>query len=415
MNTAWKVIAAAAVLALVFVVIKYINLDGDSGKEITKKTTIKSGRIQKIVRGTGLLKSSERAVIVSKVKGTIEEITVKEGQDVQKDQVLARLKNDEIDNDIKEQEGAVEKLKKRLDELKKDEEEDMTEVMAARVTWERAKSEYKTKKKEYDSGKSHMGENDEYPPNYSQEQWEKLKKEVEIREKEMELARRKYEDAKPTEAEIREAEGKYDNATHELSKLKEMAEGREMTSPLKGTVLKVFIDEETLKNDPKKEYEPGTQFFLVADLTTMEVQGTLFESDIDKIMEEQRVKVFLKPHAKTYENARITWISSIGKAGTDQGRWDIKIGFHQPPKDVKEGIRVNFEIIVYSSEKQYPRLPVEFVQKEKNRNRHFVIVRKNGRDTKREVTLGASDDHYYEVRKGLKEGEDVILKMTAND
>lgn len=414
MNTVWKVIAVVAVLALVFVVIKYINLDEDSGKEITKMTTIKSGKIQKIVRGTGLLKSAERAVIVSKVKGTIEEITVKEGQDVQKDQVLARLKNDEIDNDIKVQEGAVEKLKEIRDELKKDDEEDMTEVMAAKVAWEQALSEYETKKNEQDSEERKMEEGDELPPKYSEKQWEKLKKEVEILGKKEELAKRKYEDAKPTEAEIREAEGRYDKAIHELSELKEMAEGREITSRRKGTVLKVFIDEETRKNDPKKEYEPGTQFFLVADLTTMEVQGTLFESDIDKIMVEQRVKVVLKPHPKTYQNGRITWISGIGKTGTDQGRWDIKIGFNQPPKDVKEGIRVNFEIIVYSSDKQYPLLPVEFVHKDKNGG-HFVIVRKNDRDTKREVTLDDSDDNYYEVRKGLKEGEVVILKMTAND
>ncbi len=404
MNTAWKIISVIVLITMVVLVARFVSRDDSSTKTITKMFFVKKGDIEKVVRGTGVLKSPKRAEIVSEIKGAIKKIHVSEGDEVRKDDALAEIENTEIDNEIKGQSALVENLEKDLDELKKDVEE-QTAVMSAKLAWEQAKSDYDFRKKELVDEQSRI---EQGIPKYSKDELEKLKKDVESLRKKTVLAEKKYEEAKPTEADIREAESKHEKEKEKLSKLEEAAEGRVVTSPIDGTVLTVYIDKEALDIEPDREYDVGTSLFLVADLSSIVVEGMVFESDINKLKENQRVKVFLSQQSRIWNKAKLKKISLT--PGKDPGKFDIRINFDQPPKNVKEGVRVDFQIVVDEREKVLV-VPIEFVRKVKGRS--YVVVREESGDSEREIQLGISDDHNYHVIEGLEKDEKVVLKISS--
>jgi len=246
------------------------------------------------------------------------------------------------------------------------------------------------------------------PPKYSKDDMDRLKKEVSALKEKYQLAERQYEDSKPTEAERKEAAGKYNQEKEKLSLLEKAAKGRNMTSPINGSVLKVFIDEESLKIDPEKEYDVGTPYFLIANLASIVVEGTVFESDIAKVKLDQPVKVFLTSQSRAWHQGKVAKISLT--PAKEAGRFEVRINFDSPPQGVKEGVRVSFQIVVEELENVLV-IPVEYVKSEGAKK--YVTIRSSGGDEKREIKLGAHDNHAYQVIEGLKENDKVILEMKA--
>ncbi len=148
----------------------------------------------------------------------------------------------------------------------------------------------------------------------------------------------------------------------------------------------------------------------IDDDYTIDGNGTgSFESDLNKLIKGQPVRVYLNPQDKTYQKARLEKISMT--PGDDLGRFNVRIKFDSPPKDITEGVRVDFRIIV-ESRKNAIAVPIEFVRKEKGR--YYVVVIQGEENVEREVKLGLADDHIYEVLDGLKKGEKVILKIESD-
>ena len=247
-------------------------------------------------------------------------------------------------------------------------------------------------------------------PKYSKDDMDRLRKEVSALKEKYQLAERQYEDSKPTEAEKKEAEGKYNKEKEILSLLEKVAKGRKMISPINGSVLKVFIDEESLKIDPDKEYDVGTPYVLVANLASVVVEGTVFESDIAKVKMNQSVKVFLTSQSKTWHQGKVSKISLT--PGKEAGRFDVRISFDTPPEGIKEGVRVNFQIVVDKLENVII-IPVEYAKSEGAKK--YVIAGTVSKNEKKEVKLGANDNHAYQVLDGLKEGDKIILEMKAGE
>lgn len=405
MNTFWKIIAIFILIGAVAVVIRLISRDDSGGKVIIRQYTVRNGNIEKTVQGTGILRCAERMEVVSEIKGKIKKINVKEGQNVSKGDSLAEIDNKEIDDEINVQKAIVEKLKKEFDEIIKDPEEQVV-VITARLARDQAKLEYDTKQKELSDEEARVAGG--ATPKYSKDDMERLKKEVSALKEKYLLAERQYEEAKPTEAEKKEAEGKYNKEKEKLTLLEKAASGRNMISPINGTILKIYIDEETLKINPDKEYEIGTPFFLIANLDSLIVEGTVFESDIGKLKLEQTVKVFLSNQSRTWHQGKLSKISLT--PGKEPGRFEIRISFDTPPKGVKEGIRVNFQIIVEKLD-DVLIIPIEYIKHEGQKK--YVYLLEMDKKVKREVKLGSNDTHSYQVIDGLKEGEKIILEMKA--
>jgi HlyD family secretion protein len=408
------VIVVAAVILLAWLVFRR-----DKGpSSVTETHAVGRGTIEQTVQGTGVLESATSATIVSKVAGRLGEPLVKEGDQVEADQVLMHIDNDEIESLVKLKQAEITKLEERLDEVSKPVEE-RSDVKKAKAAWDRAKLEYDRKKRALDDELA-LGE----ATTLSERELADLKEDVDSLERETGLAEDAYEEAKKaiTEGDKHEAEENVAQAKLDLEDLQKQADGREVRSPIKGTVLKVEIEPETLAVDPDKEYPEETPLFVVADLGSLFVRGHIYQSDEAKLdrnrinapglPESERVKarVQLAGLGRTLDGD-VTYLSLTPEESASGVRqFEVKITFPTPPTGVTDGLRVSFDIVVKRVENVVV-VPVRFV--ELDGPRAFVQKLVGGRPVRTQVRLGVSDNDSYQVLEGLREGDVIRWESTG--
>ena len=364
------VVVVLVVAALV--VLAWLVLRRDKGpSSVTETHTVARGAIEQTVQGTGVLESATSATIVSKVAGKLGEPLVKEGDHVEADQVLMQITNDKIESLVKLKEAEITKLEERLEEVSKPVEE-RTDVKKAKAAWDRAKTELARKERVLDDELA-LGDASEL----SERELADLKEDVASLERETGLAEDSYEETKKaiTEADKQEAEENVAQAELELEDLQEQADGRQVRSPIKGTVLKVMIEPETLAVDPDKEYPEETSLFVVADLDSLLVRGSIYQSDGAKLdrarindaelAEGERVKahVHVAGFGRTLDG-HVTYLSLTPEESASSVRqFEVKITFPTVPQGVTDGLRVSFDIIVKRIENVVV-VPVRFVELE---------------------------------------------------
>lgn len=412
-----RIVIVVIVVVALIVLVKLIPGPDKGPTSVAEQHTVGRGTIEQTVQGTGTLESATAATIVSKVEGKLSEPLVREGDTVDAEQVLMRITNDEIVTTINLKKAEIAKLEERLEEVRKPVEE-RTDVKKAQAACDRAQNEYERKKRRLDDEEA-KGEASSLSPR----ELEELREDVEFAKREAELAKDAYEEVKKaiTEADVQEAEEKVAQAKAELEKLEEQADGREVRSPITGTVLKVMIEPEALAVDPDKEYPKDTPLFSVADLESILVRGQIYQSDEAKLDRERinpeladaekiKAKVYLSGLGRRLDG-EVTYLSLTPvESSSGVGQFEVKITFPTPPKGVTDGLQVSFDIIVKRIEDVLV-VPVRFVELEGPRA--YVRRLRGGKPVRTEVRLGLSDNNFYQVLKGLSEGDVIQWERTS--
>ena len=229
-------------------------------------------------------------------------------------------------------------------------------------------------------------------------------------EKKMKIAEKNFaEISKPaTAVQISAAESQLNQTRVKLKNLEQKLKAQQVRSPVTGTVLKKFIYPELVRLNPDNIYSAGTELFIIGDLTTLMVKGSVFESDIRQLKTGQRVRIILNPTIDDWAWGKLDRISLTPSGGAEGGKFDVEITFENTPSNTNEGLRVDFQIIV-REEKEVLAVPVEFVKKD--RGGHFVFLEKNGGPARHKVEVGISDDNFYEITSGLDLGDKVVWKI----
>ena len=418
MRTALRILLIVVVVGAAFALYRLLfRKEGGAGTVVTK-FVVARGRIEQTVQGTGVFESATSASIASKVAGKYTEPLVKEGRQVEADELLMRITNDEIDTTVNLKQTEVDKLKKHLEDISKPVDE-RSEVKKAKAVLDRAQSDYDKLKRKLDDEEAKGGSS-----SLSPRELEELRQDVEFAQRDVELAKDAYDDAKEsvTDADIREAQEKVTEAETELKRLREEADGREVRSPIKGTVLKVLVEPKALAVEPNKEYPKDTALFVVADLTSLFVRGAVYQSDaalLDRdrinnpdVPEADRVKgrVQLANQGRVLEGS-VTYLSlTPTESASGVRQFEVKITFPAPPQGVTDGLQVSFDIVVERLDNVLV-VPVKYV--ELVGPKAFVQKLEGGKPVRTEVRLGVSDNNFYQVLDGLSEG-DVIQWETAS-
>jgi len=361
-------VIAAIVLALV---LKTVLKSKPSQKIETKEHIVAKRDVCRAVYGSGYLVCSVRADVVTEIEGKLIEIKADEGDIVEAESIVAVIGNENIENDVNIARGEVDKRREELEKLK--EKPDRTETLRAELNRDEAKEnlenlQRKLKDKEEDFKKGHG----------TAREIEDLKEAVEQAEKKLEIAKENLaEVSKPaTDIQIAASESLLKQAEIKLKNLEHQRAAQQVKSPIKGTVLKRSI-----------------------------VKGSIFESDVQKVQQNQRVKVILNPTTNYQVLGKIDRVSLTPGSASGGGKFDVDIKFDTPPQNTNEGLRVDFRIIVQEV-KDVVAVPVEFVKKEKGR--HFVMLQKGGKRQQRRVETGISDDNFYQIKSGLRPGDKVV-------
>ncbi len=347
MNLPFKIVVLLALIAVIVLAASSLLKKEKPQSVPPSYYKVKRMDIEQSVYGSATLRCSRRAEIASRVAGKIrlENVLVKEGDAVKSSQVLCKITNED--------------LQKELNEAQ-------TKLEIAQFHYDDSEEEYQNKRKHYEQ----FGES-------SEKQLNRLK--VELRNKELDLQK----------------------AKEAVDTLKEKVGYLTVTSPLSGRVLKSHLKPADMDIDPDKEYPEGTPLFVVGDLNSLAVYGTILESDRTKV---QRGDAVMVQCGRKEFLAKVTRLSLIPSMSSDGGRYETQLDFENPPSGVNEGRAVNFRIIV-EKKSNVLAVPIQYVEVEGERHRVKLVAGK--KVTRVPIEVGISSESFYEVTAGLKEGDTI--------
>ncbi len=365
---------------IVFIVIALFVIAGviknkDGGKFVNvKKVSVKD--LAETVSGTGIVKPVKTVTIMSEVMGRIVELPVKEGDYVKKGQLLCKIDDRNLKNDVSRLKAELKRQNLVLEQLK--------------IELFQAKKEFDRKKKLYNSG---IISKDEFENASSQ-----------FNNKRLSVEQQKFY--------LKQTESNLEKAIENLSKTRIIA-------PIDGkiTSLKKEVGEQVIQGTINN---PGSVIMVLSDMNRLELEVEVNEVDAVLLRKGMNADIYLDSFDGKVFKGRVKSISESAEKpqGRDVSLFRVKIDFIKKNKKIKPGMSGRAEIVVKES-KNALVIPIEAVKKN-NEGKEFCFIVKNNIARKVFIKTGISNDFFVEVKDGLQEGETVItgpyrVLKTLND
>ena len=302
----------------------------------------------------------EQKVYITAEKGKLQEVLVQEGQKVKKGEVLARLENDQLRLEVEQNKLAVESGYLKVNQIKKQ------------------VKQLDNKKKELRKSMSEKEVSDQLAAEYDQ----------------LDL------DRKMADLDLRQTLLQKETLEKRLQEL-------DITSLIDGTVLSV--QKQSDQNATSTGQVPMIQ---IGNLDGMIATGTLSEYDTLKVAAGQ--KVVLSSDAVPEEK----WEGQILKIGTlPNESTSVNIGENQAvqyPVTIKVTssripLKPGFQLVmeIETNKKKASVIPIDALQAEGDES--YVYVIDGNKAKKIDVEVGITTGEKIEIKKGLKEKDQVIV------
>ncbi len=351
------------VIVTVVLIVAGVLKNRDTGKFV-KVEKVKEKDISETVSCTGSVKPVKTVTIMSEVMGRIVELPVKEGDFVQKGDLLCKIDDKNFRSEVERLKAELKRQRLVFEQLK--------------VDAEQAKRDFLRSKKLFKAGI------------LSKDDFEKAKNDLES--KTLRVRQQGYS-LKQTEA--------------NLSKAKENLSKTRVLSPIDGkiTSLKKEIGEQVIQGTINN---PGSIIMVISDMNKLELEVNVNEVDAVMLKKGMESKIYLDSFEDKVFKGKVKQISESAEkpVGRDVSLFKVKIDFQNSNNKIKPGMNGRAEIKVKES-KNALVVPIEAVRKDDNGKEYcFKIV--NKRAKKVYVNTGISNDFEVEVKKGLKKGDAVI-------
>jgi HlyD family secretion protein len=350
-----------------------------------KTTTIHSRDIYQIISATGQLDIKDTMKIGSLIGGTVKEILVKENDKVKKGQLLALIDNGKDDTDVK----------RALGELKN---------FQAELNYQ---EEYY--KRQLELFKSNQ---------ISKDFFEQVTKNLE-------QSKANVISAKAT---LRKYEIEYNNT--------------KIIAPKNGIVTAVGISE---GQRVTTDLDATILFKIAKDLTKMEAELNIDESDIGQVKKNQKVKFNVSSYPDKIFSGFITSVSFSPKISNGVLSYSAYICVENKRMLLRPGMTINAEIKVAKSKKcnalttQAFQISSNLIQAAaKKLNYKIITIKKDIKKTleaecqkheavktiwtadnknfrEKAIIVGITDDNYFEIKKGLCSEDNIIIDIEEDD
>ncbi|CAM4064658.1 RND transporter MFP subunit [Bacillus manliponensis] len=359
----------AGIIALVVAVVA-VNIFVMKNKKVGKDVDVKLTAVtERTLSNTKLIAGEVKPGNIENfyadpTKGKVQEIAVKEGQEVKQGDKLFSYDNEEMNLQMKQAEldqkmttMNIDQGKKKIDSLKKD-------IKSA---------------KDSGAGKEVT------------EPLEAQLSELEMQQKVAELEKEK-------------------GALHQQELKKKQGE-LTVYSSFNGVVQKVNKD--AAQGSSQAMSGQGTPFLQVASKDPFQVHGTVTELQKSQIQKDQPIKVTAKAAQKQEWTGKIVEVSEYptsaeaqGMAG-EQGQ-NMSYYTYKATLDTQEGLSPGYHVSlqVELNSQTMIAVPSNSVIEEGDKN--YVYIEKKGKLKKQEVKKGATDGKYVELLEGVKVGQKVV-------
>jgi len=333
-----------------------IVLTRGAGPEDTPKTVeVTRGDIVKTVLVDGSLEMPNKAYLSFGATGTVEEVLVDEGNNVTKDQVLARLDAPSLESSVEITELQVEIAEEQ--------------VKAARAQYEIAEINL-----------------DDPPPTVSED----------VLELQVDIAKASWETAKLN----------LETAELSLESTKLNLEKAVIVAPFDGVVADITITE----GKDISTATLATPAISLIDTSEIELRGFIDELDIAMVQPGQEANILLDALPDEEVKGRVAFISPIGTTRAGVVSYDTTITLGNPAEELRDGMTATAEVIIERRD-DVLLIPNRAIRGTLENPTVLVLVDEQGE--KREITLGLTDGINTEVLSGLEEGEKVELPASG--
>jgi len=318
------------------------------GRDVPVEVTeVTIGDLKEVISLTGDVRPWREVNIVPDVPGKVAKIYVKEGDRVEKGQLLAKL-----------------------------------DTRAAELQLQQAKAGLAVAQANFNSGSKDW------------ERMQELHEKGTVSPQQYEKVQLAYEAAK---AQLQQAKSALNLARHQL-------EVSAMRAPFSGVITGKNINEGEYINPAMSGMGPGGSSVLtLMDLSKVKVRVNIPERDIGKIHVGQEAHITADSYPGRVFIGRV---SRINPAADRMSRtFKVEITVPNEGLELRAGMYARVKIITAES-KNVPVIPVDGVISQGGEN--YVYVVENGRAFKRPVQLGLREGSYVEVIDGLREGEKII-------
>jgi RND family efflux transporter MFP subunit len=350
-----RILITVICLVVIGIVLGVVFTRGGGQETALTTFNVTRGDIVKSVIVDGNLQMPNKAYLSFGITGTVTEVLAEEGNNVTKDQVLARLDAPSLESSLEMAELQVEIAEEQ--------------VKAARAQYEIAQDNL-------DEGVLGVSEDVlELQVDAARAAWETAKLNLEIAKLSLESAELNLEKA-------------------------------EIVAPFDGTIADVSITE----GEEISAAALASPAISLVDTSDIEMRGSIDEIDISTVELNQEANIVLDALPDEEIKGRVAFISPIGASLVGVVSYETRITLEKPDARLRDGMTATAEVIIERHDN------VLFIPNRALRGtweNPKVLVLIDGQQEEREITLGLTDGTNTEVLSGLEEGEEVVLPATG--
>ncbi len=346
--------------------------------------------LEQRVVATGRVMSPERIGVGSVVLGTVAEVLVDEGDRVGPGQVLLRLVDEEARAAVGNAQAALSRARAELRQL------EQVRRPAAAETQRQAELQLAQARRDHERAQALAAEGFV------------TRAEAEAREEAFELAASRLRSAREAFLALQPQGSEYQSAVARLAEaeaLLEQARARlsytAVRAPTAATVLLRAVE-------PGAVVQPGSILLVLASAGTTLIEARLDERNLARV----RVGQSALASADAYPEDRFqAFVSFLGPAVDPQrGTVEVKLSVPDPPAYLRADMTVSVDILTAHRERALtvPRSAVR-----QDQSGPWVLVLREGRAVRQQVTLGLRGDERVELLSGVEPGEAVVLEPSA--
>ena len=369
------------VLAVLFIIGLIIIINLRSQREKTIKVNIdkvKKQDLTSIISASGEIKPKKNVNISAQVPGRIIKIGVKEGDEVKTGDFLMKLDSTQFEANSERDRALISTFK--------------ADLIQAEARLLKDKNSYERQKKLYDEEL------------VSKDQLETAKVQYDVSNAQLKAIRFQIEQA---QASLRSSLDNLNKTTY--------------VSPIDGIITSLRVEEGevaiigTMNN-------PGTVLMTIADLSVMEVEVEVDETDVVGVKLGQTAHIRVDAFPSVVFSGRITEIgsSALQKAATtaqESKDFKVVVTLEDPPQKLKPGLSASADIVT-AEKKDVLAVPIaSLVLREKTgkdlaptdpKEEEGVYIVENSRVKFQPVTKGITGGMMIEVTAGLNESQEIV-------
>jgi len=360
-------------LTVILAIVVIILANMLSQREKSLKVTIeKAGKrdLTSIISASGEVKPKKNVNISALVPGRIAKIGVVEGQEVKAGDFLLQLDSTQYEANAERDQNSINTLQ--------------ADLIRSQAILNRDKNAYDRLRKLYDEQL------------VSRDQMETAKAQYEVSEAQL----------KALKFQIQQAEASLKATLDNLNKTV-------YTSPIEGIITSLRVEEGevaivgTMNN-------PGTVLMTIADLSVMEVEVEVDETDVVGVKLGQTAEIRIDAFPDVSFKGKVTEIGSSAlqqtlTTGQESKDFKVVVTLEKPAHKLKPGLSASADIIT-AEKKDVLAVPISalVIREKEEKEEEGVFVVEEGRVKFQPATKGITGGMYIEIADGLKEGQEFV-------